>query len=121
MEINKYMFKETKEGATNYCVKCELEGRQIKSPYPKEMQFEELTHTCGKESNMKEKIKEIIQKNIIYDSVDTEKAADQILDLILSKIVIEKEKSFGVGHSYRMDGWNECIDQLEEIKNKLRE
>jgi len=47
----------------------------------------------------------------------------QILDLILNKIVIEKKKCTvdTVMWRERVESWNECIDQLEKIKRKLKE
>jgi len=79
---------------------------------------------------MKEKIDEIIYEGQLNETT----YSDQILDLILSEIVIEKKlgKRGGHGTCCNCDGchnlwedctcqFNECIDQLEEIKNKLRE
>jgi hypothetical protein len=78
---------------------------------------------------MKEEISKIIQQNITLIPLKEigDNTADQILDLILNKIVIEKKEnepivSFTQAYSDgKIDGWNNCIDQLEDIKNKLRE
>ncbi len=45
---------------------------------------------------------------------------DAFVDLVLNALTIEKETTIGVGHSYRMDGFNECVNAYEELKNKLR-
>jgi len=52
---------------------------------------------------------------------------DQILEAILSKIVIKRKdtmlsslKKNNEVEFVQNVGWNLCIDQLEEIKNKLR-
>ena len=91
--------------------------------------------------NIKEEIIKIIDKQT--EPIDPSKPSytsimvDQILDLILSKIVIKKEgkhdgkcdhdNNWCITHAeellddeYTEYGFNSCIDQLEEIKNKLR-
>ena len=60
---------------------------------------------------------------------DTNNCADQILEAVLSKIVMDIEKLIETGVPNKGDttgsdikyGWNSAIDAvLEEIKNKLR-
>jgi len=76
---------------------------------------------------MKNQIINILKTNFNYNSAETtpeEIQADQILDLILNKIVIEKKElrlaKTELGRQW-MRGWNECVNKLEEIKSKLRE
>lgn len=74
---------------------------------------------------MKEEI--VNRINYIIPQKLAEQTADEILSLILSKIVI-KRRDFISCTQHPEDcydvienkGYNQCIDQLEEIKNKLK-
>lgn len=70
--------------------------------------------------NIKEGVRKLVEQYVYIDKLSSEKITDQILDLVLNALTVEKETTIGVGHSYRMDGFNECVDAYEELKNKLR-
>lgn len=46
------MFKETEKGATNYCLRCELEAKGVKivnyTHEDKSTPITDVAHTCGK-------------------------------------------------------------------------
>jgi hypothetical protein len=80
---------------------------------------------------MKEKIYKIIANHCDQDCTDKkctycEENVEQILELVLNEIVIEKRKHDTTECTdekcivlQRIVGFNQCINELEEIKNKL--
>lgn len=77
--------------------------------------------------NTKEQIKELIIWTGPTNEEGRERVANQILDLVLNALTIEKkeyqitpEGEFNFGSNQKTMGWNNCIDAYEELKNKLR-
>lgn len=75
--------------------------------------------------NIKEQIREIlgdellVKDGVIYAS---DKTIDQILDLVLNALTIEKkdDNPDSTEGRWQEHGWNQCVDAYEELKNKLR-
>ena len=75
--------------------------------------------------NIKEQLKEILCEAMFFkpEHLDlTDKHADQILDLVLNALIIEKvSPDFPSSwHRENANGYNECIEAYEKLKNKLR-
>jgi hypothetical protein len=77
---------------------------------------------------MKYKIYKIIANHCDQDCTDKkctycEENVEQILNLILNGIVIEKKEYLDKDQTTQQmlkSGFNQCIDELEEIKNRLK-
>ena len=78
--------------------------------------------------NIKEQIKKIMEQSYYYtDDNSKNRNIDQILDLVLNSLTIEKKDPFRNKMSFegRMEyaeevGWDKCVDQLEALKAELR-
>lgn len=77
--------------------------------------------------NIKEQIVEILKncnKETGFEDVSSEPmwCADQILDLVLNALTIEKKECNvnSLMWRERVESWNGCVDAYEELKTKLR-
>lgn len=70
--------------------------------------------------NIKEQIEEIIYQGQLNET----QYIDQILDLVLNALTIEKRDSETLHSTLSEEvgdyAWNSCVDAYEELKNKLR-
>lgn len=67
MEINKYMIKETKEGETHYCTRCEIEAnhKELEKTFPE--------HTCWKKEITIDTIRKAAEESNKMQKEQTEK------------------------------------------------